>query len=125
MRSYRARYSSSRASAHGGAVIVPIVTETHGPRRTFPSGRRRRTYAAGIEVTGAHPHDPLAPRVTRGARLTVYGLLAAVLWCGVAQIEWWPLTSWKLFSQLRTAESNRWELAGVDDDGSERPLGEA
>lgn len=45
-----------------------------------------------------------------------------MLVCGIAQVEWWPLTGWKLFSTRRTGVSHAWEVVGADTVGREARL---
>ena len=55
-------------------------------------------------------------------RVFVYGFLVAFLVTGLAGIEAWPLTGWKLFSQVRTDRQAGWEAVTVDGAGRERPV---
>ena len=55
-------------------------------------------------------------------RLAVVGFLLAVLACGVLEVEAWPLSGFRLFSQVRTGTEVRWELVAVDAVGAERPV---
>jgi hypothetical protein len=67
----------------------------------------------------------ISEQLDRGAsirtvpRLLVLGLLAALLVCGLAGVEWWPFTSWKLYSQVRTDSRVVWEATTVAADGRE------
>jgi hypothetical protein len=54
-----------------------------------------------------------------GPRVLVLGLLAALLVCGLAGVEWWPFTAWKLYSQVRTDSRVVWEASTVAADGRE------
>ena len=54
---------------------------------------------------------------SRGVRAFVALFLAAFVVCGVAGIEAWPLTGWRLFSQLRTDHQVAWRATAVGEDG--------
>lgn len=58
----------------------------------------------------------------RRARLVCYGLVGLLVFSVVTQVEWWPLSSFRLFSQARTATATSWEVALVDDAGAERTI---
>ena len=58
----------------------------------------------------------------RWARPFVAVFLAAFFVCGVAGIEAWPLTGWRLFSRLRTPQQSAWRAMVVDARGRETPL---
>lgn len=60
-------------------------------------------------------------------RLVTYGLVLVLAFGVVEQKEAWPVTSYRLFSQVRTGQSTMLELVAVDDDGERsvvRPRGE-
>ncbi|HUR22934.1 MAG TPA: hypothetical protein VMZ73_03575 [Acidimicrobiales bacterium] len=59
---------------------------------------------------------PLATRVF------VYGFLGLFFVTGLAGVEAWPLTGWKLFSRVRTDRQVGWEAVTVDGAGRERPV---
>lgn len=61
-------------------------------------------------------------RLPLATRVFVYGFLAVFLVTGLAGIEAWPLTGWKLFSQVRTDRQTGWEAVTVDGAGRERPV---
>ncbi len=63
-----------------------------------------------------------AERVGRGLRLFVVGFLGVFVVCGLASIEVWPLTGWRLYHQLRTEERVDWQLRAVDAGGEESPI---
>lgn len=48
--------------------------------------------------------------------------MAAVAVCGLLGVEAWPLTGWRLFSQLRGPVVTRFEARTVAADGTERPI---
>jgi len=52
--------------------------------------------------------------------LHAFLLLFAV--CGLAHLEVWPLTGFRLFSEVRTREREGWELTTVDARGHEHVL---
>jgi hypothetical protein len=55
-------------------------------------------------------------------RLITYGAVALVLVAGLAGREIWPLSGFFLFSYERTAQQQAWELAVVDESGTERTV---
>jgi hypothetical protein len=55
-------------------------------------------------------------------RAFVAVFLTAFVVSGVVGIEAWPLTGWRLFSRLRTADQTSWTAAAVDGHGVERPV---
>jgi hypothetical protein len=52
----------------------------------------------------------------------VRAFLAAFIVCGLAGIEAWPLTGFRLFSHLRHEQAISWERTAVDGGGSERAI---
>jgi hypothetical protein len=52
-------------------------------------------------------------------RVFVYSFLTLLLVCGVAGIERWPLTAFRLYADPRRPTHPSWELATVDDAGHE------
>lgn len=56
------------------------------------------------------------------ARIVTYGLVGLLAVCAVAQVEWWPLSAFKLFSRARTASTTSWQVALVDDAGLEHVI---
>lgn len=56
------------------------------------------------------------------ARGVTYGLCGGLLLLGVAQVELWPLSAFRLFSGVRGPETTSWQVVVVDADGTERPL---
>jgi hypothetical protein len=52
----------------------------------------------------------------------VWGLILAVLVCGVAGLEAWPFSAFRLFSQVRTSHTLTYRLAVVNHAGRERSL---
>jgi hypothetical protein len=55
-------------------------------------------------------------------RTFVAAFLAAFAACGLFGIEAWPLTGWRLFSQLRTDHQVSWRAVAVDGRGDEQPI---
>lgn len=50
----------------------------------------------------------------------MYGFLGVFAVLGVAHLEWfWPFTGFRLFSELRPAERESWQIVAVDEDGEE------
>lgn len=63
-------------------------------------------------------HD--VPEVSRRTRRGVYGFLGTFLLIGVAHVEWfWPFTGFRLFSEVRPADRESWQIVAVDADGDE------
>ena len=56
------------------------------------------------------------------ARVVVVGIVGALLAVGAADAELWPLSSMRLFSQVRTDRASGYEVFLVDADGSARRL---
>ena len=55
-------------------------------------------------------------------RSLTWALVVAVAACGAAGVEAWPLTGWRLFSELRGPVAARYEARVVAPDGSEAPV---
>ena len=55
-------------------------------------------------------------------RAFVWGFLALFAACGLAGIEAWPFSGFRLFSNVRTDEVAGWEVTAVDRAGDERPV---
>jgi hypothetical protein len=60
--------------------------------------------------------------VGRGVRAFVGVFLALFVGCGLLQVEAWPFSGWRLFSELRTDEVRGWLATSVDAAGIERPI---
>lgn len=56
------------------------------------------------------------------ARLVAYGWCGLILVVALFQWEVWPLSAFRLFSDVRTSEQVTWELRVVDDAGLEHPV---
>jgi hypothetical protein len=67
---------------------------------------------------GATAEVQVSPRLRR----TVHWFLLVFAITGVAHLELWPFTGFRLFSELRTAEREGWRLVAVDDAGEEHPI---
>jgi hypothetical protein len=61
-------------------------------------------------------------REARVGRVVTWSLLAVVAVAAVTGLELWPLTSFRLFSEVRTADQSRLELVAEHLDGTEEPL---
>ncbi|MGQ0823680.1 MAG: hypothetical protein ACT4OX_01400 [Actinomycetota bacterium] len=60
-----------------------------------------------------------ARSVEARVRHFVYGFLGLVLVSGLAALEYWPLTGFRLYHELRTPTHPSWELVVVDGAGTE------
>lgn len=49
-------------------------------------------------------------------------LLVGVVACGLTGVEAWPLTGWKLFSEVRHETQVGWSARRIDDAGREEPI---
>ena len=56
------------------------------------------------------------------ARAVVVGMVGTLLVAGVVEAEWWPVSSMRLFSQVRDDRGTAFEVFLVDADGTERRL---
>lgn len=52
----------------------------------------------------------------------MFVFLVAFFFTGLIGIELWPLTGWKLFSQLRKAHAVSWQVVTVDAARDEKPI---
>lgn len=59
----------------------------------------------------------------RLARRVTYGTLSMLLAAGVAQVDFWPLSAYKLFSGVRTDTATSTRLVATLDDGREMTVG--
>ena len=59
---------------------------------------------------------------SRRVRAFVAAFLTAFAVCGAFGIEAWPLTGWRLFSELRTDHQVSWRAVAVDGRGDENPI---
>lgn len=58
--------------------------------------------------------------VSRRTRRGVYAFLGTFAVLGIAHLEWfWPFTGFRLFSELRSADRESWQIVAVDADGEE------
>lgn len=58
----------------------------------------------------------------RAARLLVYAFLTIVVVTSTLAVESWPLTGWKLFSQVRGGTVTGWQVVTVDAEAIEHPI---
>lgn len=56
---------------------------------------------------------------SRAVRVFVYGFLTVFVACGLFSIEFWPLTGWRLFHEIRDGTREGWTVVAVEADGSE------
>jgi hypothetical protein len=68
-----------------------------------------------------HRPPPEAP-VPAWARRFVAAYLAVFLVCGLAGLEAWPLTGWRLFADARPARQPGFQAVTVDRGGRETPV---
>lgn len=68
------------------------------------------------------PGSPARPGARRGrgalVRIVTYGTVAGLLLVAHLEVEHWPATSYRLFSQVRTDRSVGLELVAVHEDGT-------
>lgn len=96
------------------------MTSTGPPRPTATVA------AVDADVADAPVDDPLdrpapAPRWARGVALVVLALVAVAFLVPV-KFTFWPITSWELFSRVRSSDARSYQVAIVDADGEEAPL---
>ena len=84
---------------------------------------------APVAVTRARAGRPLLgrrwtvqEREARVGRAVTWSLLAAMAVAAVGQLEVWPLTAFRLFSEVRTADQTRLELVAEHRDGTDEAL---
>lgn len=65
---------------------------------------------------------PVVARERRTARAVTYGAVALLLAVALVQLELWPLTAYRLFSNVRTDSRVTLELVAVGDDGATTPV---
>jgi hypothetical protein len=68
------------------------------------------------------PSPGTRDRAPRWARWFVGAYLALFVVCGVAGLEAWPLTGWRLFADARQARQPGFQAVTVDADGRETPI---
>jgi hypothetical protein len=66
-------------------------------------------------MAGIEPRPEELP--PRRVRTFVAVFLGAFVLCGLLGLELWPLTGWRLFSQLRTDHQVTWQAAAVGAEG--------
>ena len=69
-------------------------------------------------MTPDDPPQAVSPRLRR----TLHVFLLVFALAGLAHVEAWPFTGFRLFSELRTSTRDGWELVTVDADGAEHVL---
>jgi hypothetical protein len=62
------------------------------------------------------------PTVSRRTRWLLYAFLLVFAVTGVGHMEVYPFSGFRLFSELRSAERESWQLRAVDGDGGETPI---
>jgi hypothetical protein len=60
--------------------------------------------------------------VSRRVRRTVHAFLLVLAVTGLAHIELWPLTGFRLFSELRGSTREGWAIVAVDPAGAEHTI---
>jgi hypothetical protein len=68
------------------------------------------------------PSPTTTERAPRWARWFVGAYLALFVVCGVAGLEAWPLTGWRLFADARQARQPGFQAVTVDRAGRETPI---
>jgi hypothetical protein len=63
-----------------------------------------------------------APAVTARTRRLVHLFLLVFALTGIAHLELFPFSGFRLFSELRTAERQSWQLRAVDEGGDEHAI---
>ena len=66
--------------------------------------------------------DELDVAVSPRVRWALHLFLLAFAITGLAHLELWPFTGFRLFSELRTDERSGWAIVAVDDEGAEAPI---
>jgi hypothetical protein len=74
------------------------------------------------QETTAETAEDMDRRVPPLTRVVVYALLAAMVLAAMFRVEWWPITSWRLFSGVRGPIVYTWQVTDVDADGHEERL---
>ena len=69
-----------------------------------------------------HPSPGTRERAPRWARWFVGIYLALFVVCGLAGLEAWPLTGWRLFADARQARQPGFQAVTADSDGRETPI---
>lgn len=68
------------------------------------------------------PDEPVPTAVSPRLRRGLHVFLLAVAITGLAHVELWPFTGFRLFSELRAGTRDGWEIVTVDGAGSEHVL---
>lgn len=75
---------------------------------------------ATVPQQRARPQDDADER--RRARRVTWGAVVVLLVVAAVELELWPLTAYRLFSDVRTSGSSTTELVAVAPDGHETPV---
>jgi hypothetical protein len=62
------------------------------------------------------------PAVSQRTRVGVYAFLLVFAVTGIAHLEMFPFSGFRLFAELRPAERESWQLRAVDSTGAETPI---
>jgi hypothetical protein len=68
------------------------------------------------------PEVDEAPAVGRRTRRVLHAFLLVFAVTGVAHLELYPFSGFRLFSEVRPAERHSWQLRAVDGAGDELPI---
>ena len=71
---------------------------------------------------GTEDRERSRPAGARWGRIVTYGVVAGLLVAAQLEVEAWPVTSFRLFSQVRTDRSVGLELVAVDPGGGRHPV---
>lgn len=121
---------TSQDDESGAAAMAPGAdagSAAPGPRDDVrPTTPAADHAGAPIVEAGAEvPATPVAPddaRQRRLARAVTWAVLGVIVLGALAEIEAWPVTAFRLFSQVRTDTSTSLQLVVVHPDGSTAPL---
>jgi hypothetical protein len=87
---------------------------------SFPRAPAAVTLASPVRTAVVQETDSAGEeRVPARICAFVWLFLAAFALCGFAKIEAWPLTGWRLFSELRHERTISWRAVGVSASGAE------
>jgi hypothetical protein len=71
------------------------------------------------DAAGRDPAADCGPPVSPRTRHLLHAFLLVFAITGIAHIELYPFSGFRLFSELRTSERQGWQLRAVDGDGEE------
>ena len=66
--------------------------------------------------------EPGVEQLPRWLRPVLYAFLAVFLVCGLASVEMWPFTGFRLYSQVRGEARHSHSIVAIFDDGTEEPM---